>query len=151
MNVEISKARGASVSNAPSAVMSNYVCEHVAAMMVIGGIESISSQKFESGFGSRLHVRISQFKDAPSEICAAGVIIKDALAQVLSVANVTRLALKPSNEELANIKSTWEKSVSDSKVKKDTRTSKSSKTSKISETNDPNKDEIPIKMESSGK
>lgn len=115
MKVEISRVSSSAVANTPAAQMSKYMCEHVSALMILGGIESIETHKFESGFGSRLHVKISQFKDAPVEVRSAGIIIKDALAQVLSVANINLLKVKPTDEEMANVKSTWEKSVEDSK------------------------------------
>ena len=104
-------------------------------------------------------MRISQFKEAPSEVHSAGIIIKDALAQILSVANITRLVLKPTDKEMANIKSNWEKSVEQSKVVKEVeeaemaeKAKKAKKAEKAKEADNPNDDgEIPIKMEGGGK
>ena len=107
MNLEISRA---SAPENPASTMANYMCEHVSALMVMGGIESIVSQKYQSGFGSRLHVVIAPFSKAPEHVRSIGIIVKDAIAQILSVANVTRLVLKPSPEEMMDIVSTWEKS-----------------------------------------
>ena len=113
MDVEIGKAIA---SETPASAMSEYVVEHVAALMTIGGIESIEAKKYVTGFGSRLHVSIAPFSDAPDEVTAQGVVMKDALAQVLSIANITRIVLKPSDNDLEDIKETWKISVHDAKT-----------------------------------
>ena len=108
MDVEIGKSIDAAT---PASEMSEYVIEHITALMTIGGIESISAMKYQCGFGSRLHVSIAPFQDAPEAVRNQGIVIKDAIAQIMSIANVTRVVMKPSEEDMASMKKTWNDSV----------------------------------------
>jgi len=110
MNIEMSRANAAETH---ASAMTDYITEHVSALMILGGIESISTQKYSCGFGSRLHVTIAPFAKAPEAVKSMGIVIKDAVAQILSVANITRLVLKPSDSEMENIVSTWDKATKD--------------------------------------
>jgi len=108
MNVEVGKAAAAET---PASVMSEEMMEHIAAIMVlVGGIESISAQKYICGFGSKLHVSIAPFAGVPNDIAMQGVAIKDALAQILSVANITKVTAQPSASEMLDIRRTWDAS-----------------------------------------
>ena len=91
----------------PASSIRNYVLEHVSALMIIGGIETISFKKYEIGGGSRIHTSVSFFKGAPDEIVTQGVVMKDALAQILSVANISRAVLRPSEEDLQGMRNFW--------------------------------------------
>ena len=106
----------ANAPETPASAMTDYMCEHVTALMILGGIESIVLQKYNSGFGSRLHVTIAPFANAPEAVKTVGIVIKDAVAQILSVANVTRLVLKPSEEEMSDVMSTWESATKDARI-----------------------------------
>ena len=109
MEVEIGKAE---VAETPASAMAEKVIEHVAAiMMLVGGIESISSTKYVCGFGDRLHVSISPFTSAPSKILSQGVVIKDALATIMSVANISRILVKPSETDLTGVEEAWKNAV----------------------------------------
>ena len=88
----------------PASSMKNYVLEHLSALMIIGGIETISLKKYKIGGGSRIHTSVSFFKGVPDEIVTQGVVIKDALAQILSVANISRVVLRPSEEDLRGLR-----------------------------------------------
>lgn len=112
MDVEIGKA---AAQETPASCMATYAVEHISALMIMGGIESIDAKKYSTGFGSRLHVSISPFADAPEEITAQGVVMKDAIAQILSVANVTRVVLKPEDNDLPDMKNMWRKQVKEAK------------------------------------
>lgn len=113
MDVEIGKAVA---PETPASCMAAYAVEHVTALMIMGGIESIDAKKYSTGFGSRLHVSISPFADAPDEVTAQGVVMKDAIAQILSVANVTRVVMKPGEKDLADMKETWRQQVKEAKT-----------------------------------
>ena len=110
MNIETGRANA---PETPASAMKAYMCEHVTALMILGGIESIVLQKYNSGFGSRLHVTIAPFAKAPEAVKKVGIVIKDAVAQILSVSNVTRLVLKPSDEEMDDMMSTWDSATKD--------------------------------------
>lgn len=110
MNIEMSKASG---PETPASCMTEYVIEHVTALMTIGGIESISAQKYVCGFGSRLHVTIAPFANAPDAVKSQGVVIKDALAQIMSIANITRIVMKPSKADVKKMVDAWKSSVRD--------------------------------------
>lgn len=107
MNVEISKA---AASETPASVMTEQMVEHIMSIMMLCGIEGISATKYQCGFGSQLNVTISLFANVPEKVSEQGVIIKDALAQIMSVANVTRLLAKPSDEDLKELRDTWKES-----------------------------------------
>lgn len=110
MNVEMSKASG---PETPASCMAEYVMEHITALMTLGGIESISAQKYVCGFGSRLHVTIAPFADAPEQVKTQGVVIKDALATIMSIANITRVVMKPSKADVKKMRDVWKSSVKD--------------------------------------
>lgn len=112
MNLEINKAMAAST---PSSCLGDYVAEHVAALMTLGAIEGISIQKHQSGMGSRLHVSITQF-EAPNSVKMTGIIIKDALAQIMSVANIARILMTPEEEEMESMRKTWKESSEDAEA-----------------------------------
>lgn len=112
MNIEVGKALA---PETPASAMQDYIAEHITALMTLGGIESISAQKYTCGFGSRLHVSMAPFANAPKEITAQGVIMKDAIAQIMSVANITRIVMKLSELEMNDIRDTWENAVASSK------------------------------------
>lgn len=114
MEVEISKAQG---TETPASCMAEFVVEHVMALMTVLGIESISARKYSSGFGSRLHVSIAPFNDAPEQVRNQGIIAKDAIAQILSVANVTRVVMKPGDDDLKEMANTWKSSIVDAEKK----------------------------------
>jgi hypothetical protein len=104
MKVDYDKMEGAET---PASLMRNYVLEHVSALMIMGGIETISFKKYEIGGGSRIHTSVSFFKGAPDEIVTQGVVLKDALAQILSVANISRAVLRLSEEDLQGMRNFW--------------------------------------------
>lgn len=108
MEIEISKAGAAET---PAATMTNYVTEHVTALMTLGGIESISARRYSSGFGTRLHVTMAPFSEAPEEVREQGIVIKDAISTILSIANVTRVVIKPDEKDMDAFKESWAKAV----------------------------------------
>jgi len=113
MEVEMGKA---AAPETPASVMAEQLMEHITAiMMLCGGIESISATKYACGFGSRLHVTISPFNGAPKEVKAQGVIIKDALAQIMSVANITRIVTKPADTDLSEMQEAWKAAAKDAR------------------------------------
>ena len=77
-------------------------------LMTYSGIESISVQKFTCGFGSRLHVSIAPFANIPDILSRQGIVVKDALGTLLSVANIARIVMKPSDEELTAMHKLWD-------------------------------------------
>lgn len=108
MDVDIGKSGS---SETPASEMVEYVVEHITALMTIGGIESISAVKYQCGFGSRLHVSMVPFAEAPETVKNQGIVIKDAIAQIMSVANVVRIVMKPSEDDLVSMRKTWRMSV----------------------------------------
>lgn len=105
MNVEVGKAQA---PETPASVMADQIMSNITElMMLVGGIESISATKYVCGFGSKLHVTINQFQGVPKDVAAQGVAIKDAIAQIMSVANIAKVVTKPSDEDLENLRSSW--------------------------------------------
>lgn len=107
MNVEISKA---AAPETPASVLTDQIVENITSIMMLCGIEGISATKYQCGFGTKLNVTIAPFSYVPENVAAQGVIIKDALAQIMSVANVTRILAKPTNVDLNELRKVWENS-----------------------------------------
>jgi len=114
MDTNIGMAQG--FAPTPASAMREYMMEHVTALMVMGGIESISVLRYESGFGSRLHVTVAPFADAPREIISQGIIIKDAIAQIMSISNITRITLGLSGDEMSGTLAMWRRSIEAAKA-----------------------------------
>ena len=108
MNVEISKAKALET---PASVRTSKYVEEISGLMLGGGINAISYTKYQAGFGSRLHVSVSQFADAPEDIKKQGVVIKDALAELMAIANLTRIVLNLDDKELDGVKADWDASI----------------------------------------
>jgi len=105
MNIEVAKVSG------PETIASlkgeDYL-KCITDLMTYSGIESINAQKFTCGFGTRLHVSIAPFANVPETLYRQGIIVKDALGTLLSVANISRVVIKPSDEELEMMHKMWD-------------------------------------------
>ena len=108
MEVEVKKA---SAAETPASRMADFLAEHIPAIMTLGGMESIGAQRYTCGFGTRLHVSFSPFEGVPDEIVRQGIVIKDAIAQIMSIANIVQITMKPSEEDLRQMKDMWNRSL----------------------------------------
>ena len=108
MEVEVKKA---SAAETPASRMADFLAEHITAIMTLGGMESIGAQRYTCGFGTRLHVSFSPFEGVPDEIVRQGIVIKDAIAQVMSIANIVQITMKPSEEDMRQMKDMWNRSL----------------------------------------
>jgi len=107
MNAELGKTNEAATHTPASEMGLDYI-KQVTNLMTFCGIESISAQRYVCGAGSRLHVSIAPFSGIPEDIAASGIIVKDAIATLLSIANISRVLLKPSDEELMGLHQMWD-------------------------------------------
>jgi hypothetical protein len=106
MNARLKRVASEPVT--PAEDMTDYLVDKIDAIMICCGIKEIVAQKYTCGFGSRLHVTMTPFEDAPPEIVRQGLVVKDAIAQLLSVINLSKLALSDfSAEEMSNIHAMW--------------------------------------------
>lgn len=106
MNARLKRVASEPVT--PAEDMTDYLVDKIDAIMICCGIKEIVVQKYACGFGSRLHVTMTPFEDAPPEIVKQGLVVKDAIAQLLSVLNLSKLALSNfSVEEMSNIHAMW--------------------------------------------
>lgn len=110
MEVEIGKA---GAPETPASCMGEAFIRPLTDLMVFNGIEAISSERYSCGFGSHLHVTMAPFAKAPKPIRNQGVIVKDALAKILSAANITRVVIKMSDSDLEDVQKSWDKSVNE--------------------------------------
>lgn len=108
MEVEVGKAASAET---PASCMGEAFLKPVTDLMVFNGIEAISAEKYSCGFGSHLHVTMAPFSSAPKPVRNQGVLVKDALAKILSAANITRVVIKMDDEDLKQAKSNWDAAV----------------------------------------
>ncbi len=112
MKVDINKVNGVST---PASTMTEYITDHIVAMMIVGGIEAISISRESSGFASVLNVETKSFSGAPREIVVQGVVIKDSLAQLMLLINVNKLTTHPDELEEEKMRKSWDTSVSNAK------------------------------------
>ena len=103
------EVKRASAAETPASKMADFVAEHVTYLMTLGGMESIGAQRYTCGFGTRLHVSFSPFKDAPSDIVKQGIVMKDAIAQIMSVANIVQITMNPNDDDVRQMKDMWER------------------------------------------
>lgn len=105
MHVEVSKFIA---TESPASVVSESVVEDLASLMsMVGGINSITITKYVAGVGSGLYTTISQFQDAPQSIKTQGLLIKDSVAQIMSVANVSRITIIPNDDDIKSFEQSW--------------------------------------------
>lgn len=132
----------------PAESMTDYLVDHINAIMICCGIQSIETRKYTSGFGSRLHVTMTPFPDAPSEIVTQGLVVKDAIAQLLAVVNLSKQSLSDFKEdEMANIHAMWSQGVEASKHPRDAKQSTQSATeAQTPSTSDEPDDGIPLDL-----
>ena len=115
MNTKVKRVIGAPVT--PAETMTDYMADKINGLMIACGIKEIEIKKYACGFGSRLHVTMVPFEDAPREIVAQGIVVKDAIAQLMSVVNLTKQTLGEfTEEEMNGIKNMWANAVSASKA-----------------------------------
>lgn len=106
MNARLKRVASEPVT--PAEDMTDYLVDKIDAIMICCGIKEIVAQKYTCGFGSRLHVTMTPFEDAPPEIVKQGLVVKDAIAQLLSVINLSKISLSNfSTEEMSNIHAMW--------------------------------------------
>lgn len=108
MNVSVSNVEG--VPATPASVMGRDLMENVYSIMALNGIEAISLHRYSCGLGHKTHVIISHFPDAPAEIVNQGIVIKDAIAQMLAISNIWRVVITLTDEDNA-VREYWAKSV----------------------------------------
>jgi hypothetical protein len=119
MNAKLKRAASEPVT--PAEDMTDYLVDKIDAIMICCGIKEIVAQKYTCGFGSRLHVTMTPFEDAPPEIVKQGLIVKDALAQLLAVVNLTKLGLSDfTTDEMDNIRAMWASAVEATKHPRNT-------------------------------
>ena len=110
MNVEVKRANA---DKSPMSTMPDYVVESVSRLMVSCGIKSIECQRYTSGIGGKNLVSITPFEDAPQPVIVQALVIKEALADILSVANIVGLGINPTDEEAESIRAMWRAMVED--------------------------------------
>lgn len=144
MNTKLKRVAGAPVT--PAEAVTDYLVDHINAIMICCGIQSIEVNKYTCGFGSRLHVTMTPFNDAPPEIVAQGVVVKDAIAQIMSVVNLAKQTVGNfTKEEADNVHAMWKTAVEASKMP---RQMPQQTTAAVPIDNDTGLDEIPINLPS---
>lgn len=110
MDVQIAKA---GAPETPASCMGEAFLRPLTDLMVFNGIEAISSERYSCGFGSHLHVTIAPFAGAPKLIRNQGVMVKDAIAKIMSAANITRAVIKMTDKDLEEWKNSWDNAVNE--------------------------------------
>lgn len=102
MKVDVSRTRTASPG--PRA---GFVMEHVSALMTMAGIKSLTMHRYEFGMGANALAAVEFFDGVPPEIMALGVVIKEALGQVLMSADIMKVSISLDDGELERISGMW--------------------------------------------
>ena len=91
----------------PASEMGQYVLRHATALMLVGGIKSLSTVRYNSGIGSKMHVTAGFVDGAPKAVVAVGMIMKDAIAQILATANFGAVDLELDDNDVEKVRSNW--------------------------------------------
>lgn len=102
MKVDVSRTRTAAPS--PRA---GFVMEHVSALMTMAGIKSLAMRRYEFGMSSNALAAVEFFDGVPPEVMALGVVIKEALGQVLMSADIMKVSIALDDGELGRISGMW--------------------------------------------
>lgn len=102
MKVEVSRTRTASPS--PRA---EFVMEHVSALMTMAGIKSLIMHRYEFGMSSNALASLEFFDGVPPEVMALGVVIKEALGQVLMSADIMKVSIALDDGERERVSGIW--------------------------------------------
>ena len=106
MKVELSRID--STPTPLSMMCEEYVEKYISGTMLLCGISGISLEWRRSGFGIAPYVKAMPFPDAPEEVVAQGLVAKDAIAQMLAVANIGRIIIGfEKDEEREATHATW--------------------------------------------
>lgn len=103
------------MSPASTQAMTNTLVYGVGTLMILGGIETIKIEQHLCGAGSYLHTSIASFPEAPDEIRAQGLVMKDAIAKIMATARISGLTITLEDEELSGVREQWESAVIEAK------------------------------------
>ena len=116
MKASVKKGMAAST---PASLMTDYVTEHVSALMVLCGIKSVGVSKYVSGLGSSISTEVEFFDGAPKDFRAMGYVIKDSIGQIMAAANLVGIEVNMEDEEVGRMRRTWDSYVSNPEVPED--------------------------------
>lgn len=108
MNAEI---RSIGARETFASVNKQQIAEHITSLMVMYGIEAISTQRYECGYGSRLHVMMSVFDSVPQRMSNQAIVVKDAIGQMMSSCNIQGIVAKPTKKEMKDMVDGWNASL----------------------------------------
>ena len=105
--MKVNYAIAKDAAKTPASDMSEYVLRHATALMLVGGVKSLSAVKYNSGIGSGLHVTAGFVDGAPKAVVAVGMIMKDAIAQILATANFNAVEIQLQEEDIEKVRGNW--------------------------------------------
>lgn len=91
--------------------MSEFFVTKLADIMAVFGIKSIAVNRYSSGFGCKIISSMMPFDGVPNDVLQKGVISKDAIGQLMSVANLTRIELRVDGDEYGELRKVWESEI----------------------------------------
>ena len=91
--------------------MSEFFVTKLADIMAVFGIKSVAVNRYSSGFGCKVISSMMPFDGVPNDVLQKGVISKDAIGQLMSVANLTRIELRVDGDEYGELRKVWESEI----------------------------------------
>lgn len=104
MKVNIGRA---AVNGVKTSEMSEFFVTRLADMMAVMGMKSVTASRYSSGLGCRIISSMVPFDGVPNSVVQKGVIAKDAIGLLMSVANLTRIELRVDGDEYDRLRSAW--------------------------------------------
>jgi len=80
-------------------------------LMAYNGLKSVSYRTAKMGVGMKLIVSSESFDDAPVGIRIQSLVVKDAIAALMSVANLSHVEISLDDEEYAAVREGWREDI----------------------------------------
>ena len=87
--------------------MSEFFVTRIADIMAAFGIKSIVVNRYASGIGCSISSSAVPFDGVPGSVLQKGMVARDAIALIMSVANLTRIEMKVDEEEYNKLRTIW--------------------------------------------
>lgn len=99
--------RKAIAEETPASITADYSSDHISAMMVQSGIQSLEVSKFVSGFESCTIATPKFFDGIPKSVMTLGYVRKDALGTLMASSNIIGLHVTMDEDEMSKMRSSW--------------------------------------------
>ena len=115
------------------------ISEAMLVLMQIFGIKRLECRKLKSADFERILTDVQKFDCTPPEIESAGVLVKDAMMQILAAAGIVKLEIEATDEDMKSLDENY-KAIVNAKFSISTENSSDDKMTDVATANDEVKD-----------